>query len=98
MKPSDIAIRSFLRSAAIATAAVPAAGLLGTEAAVAAPATPDIAKPAGPIDEDRWQRCLTVARMLTLVGPKNEDLKLTYLRTLIENGLPKPTTLKKILI
>src|SRR5438876_3552292 len=44
-------------------------------------------------DLDRWQTCLTVARMLMLVGPKNEDLKLSYLKILIENGLPKPTSM-----
>ncbi|MGH3601971.1 MAG: FAD-dependent oxidoreductase [Pseudonocardiaceae bacterium] len=39
-----------------------------------------------------------LARKLLLVGPNGEDLKLQYLRVLIDQGLPKTTTPKKILI
>ncbi|MEU0839563.1 FAD-dependent oxidoreductase [Streptomyces sp. NPDC005962] len=48
----------------------------------------------------RWQTCLRLARELLLVGPDNDDLKLGYLRTLIDTGglgaTPHPR--KKILI
>lgn len=39
-----------------------------------------------------------LARELLLVGPHGEDLKLEYLHILIDRGLPKTTTLKKILV
>ncbi|TDC23976.1 NAD(P)/FAD-dependent oxidoreductase [Streptomyces sp. 8K308] len=48
----------------------------------------------------RWQTCLRLARELLLVGPDDEDLKLSYLRTLIDTGRLGPThhPRKKILI
>lgn len=39
-----------------------------------------------------------LARKLLLVGPKGADLKLEYLRILIDQGLPKTTAPKKILV
>ena len=39
-----------------------------------------------------------LARELLLVGPDNADLKLEYLRILIDHGLPRTTAPKKILI
>lgn len=39
-----------------------------------------------------------LARMMLLVGDQGEDLKLQYLRTLIDNGLPKATNPKKVVI
>ncbi|HET6504374.1 MAG TPA: FAD-dependent oxidoreductase [Amycolatopsis sp.] len=39
-----------------------------------------------------------LARELLLVGPRDEDLKLTYLRTMIDDGLPKTSAPKRIVI
>jgi monoamine oxidase len=39
-----------------------------------------------------------LSRKLLLVGPNGEDLKLQYLRILIDTGLPKTTSPKKILV
>ena len=49
-------------------------------------------------DDSRWQTCLQLARDLLLVGPNGEDLKLQYLKALIDSGLPKTTKPKKVLI
>jgi monoamine oxidase len=48
----------------------------------------------------RWQTCQQLARELLLVGPApaNEDLKLRYLRVLIETGLTPPASRKRVLI
>lgn len=94
MKIFDIARRTFL-GGAVAVAATPAIDLLDAATVKASPA---VAVPSGPVDQERWQACLTVARRLMLVGPNREDLKLTYLKILIENGLPQPTVRKKVLI
>jgi monoamine oxidase len=95
--------RSFLASA-LASGAAAAPLLTGTENAAA---TALAGKPsAAPVpwsrdekrDEARWQTCLGLARQLLLVGEKNEDLKLTYLRTLIDEGLPRTTAPKRVLV
>jgi monoamine oxidase len=102
MTTPDMPRRSFLRGAVTAAAAAPAIGLFSTTEANAAPATDTTPMMAveqdAPINQDRWQACLTVARRLVLVGPKNEDLKLSYLKILIEKGLPRTTARKKIVI
>jgi len=41
---------------------------------------------------------VNLARGLLLVGPDGKDLKLTYLRTLIDDGLPAPATRKRVLV
>ncbi|NUR31026.1 MAG: NAD(P)-binding protein, partial [Catenulispora sp.] len=96
--------RSFL-AGALASGAVAAPLLAGAENASAVTAL--TGKPsAAPVpwsrdekrDEARWQTCLGLARQLLLVGTKNEDLKLTYLRTLIDHGLPRTTAPKRVLV
>ncbi|MBV8591334.1 MAG: FAD-dependent oxidoreductase [Acetobacteraceae bacterium] len=51
-----------------------------------------------PRDAERWRACQALASMLMLVGPNGEDLKLKYLRTLIDDGLPRTTRPKNVLI
>ncbi|MBS2535458.1 FAD-dependent oxidoreductase [Catenulispora sp. NF23] len=101
--PSLGSRRSFLASALAAGAAAPLLSGAPAAAATAAPTTvpaqPRTGLPtAGARDEARWQTCLGVARQLLLVGPKDEDLKLAYLRTLIDEGLPKTTRPKNVLV
>uniref|UniRef100_UPI001BDBFF81 flavin monoamine oxidase family protein n=1 Tax=Sphaerisporangium fuscum TaxID=2835868 RepID=UPI001BDBFF81 len=68
-------------------------------AAPAVPATAAPARPAGaPHDAGRWNTCVRVARDLLLVGEDDADLKLEYLRVLIDNGLPKARSPKRVLI
>ncbi|MFD0637953.1 FAD-dependent oxidoreductase [Catenulispora yoronensis] len=90
---------------ALASGAAAAPLLTGTDTAAAVTAL--AGKPsAAPLpwsrdevrDEARWQTCVGLARQLLLVGTKNEDLKLTYLRTLIDDGLPKTTAPKRVLV
>lgn len=52
----------------------------------------------GPYEGERWNTCLDVARDLLLVGKDGTDLKLKYLEVLIDKGLPKARTPKKVLI
>jgi monoamine oxidase len=49
-------------------------------------------------DQDRWEACLAAARDILLVGPDGEDLKLRYLKVLIDDGLPAAKHPKKVLI
>lgn len=84
--------RSFLTAAGL-VAAAPAALSTGTAAAAPAPVPSRTGR-----EEDRWQRCLRLARELLLVGPDDEDLKLRYLKILIDDGLPKTTNPKKVLV
>ncbi|MFL4908322.1 flavin monoamine oxidase family protein [Streptomyces sp. MMS24-I2-30] len=51
-------------------------------------------------DRARWQTCVKLARELLLVGSDGEDLKLSYLHTLIDTGHLGPTRhpRKKILV
>lgn len=51
-----------------------------------------------PAPPKRSEICEKVARNLLLVGDNDEDLKLSYLRVLIDEGLPKTREPKKILI
>ena len=98
--------RSFL-AGALASGAAAAPLLAGTENAAAAPSVaPSAAPSAAPLpwgrderlDAARWQTCLGLARQLLLVGTQNEDLKLTYLRTLIDHGLPRTAAPKRVLV
>ncbi|MCT2586908.1 flavin monoamine oxidase family protein [Actinophytocola gossypii] len=49
-------------------------------------------------DDERWRTCQRLARELLLVGPDGEDLKLQYLKILIDNGLPKTSRPKDVLV
>lgn len=84
-----ISRRRFITATGLSVAAPLTGWLLGSE--------PTIAKDAVP-DQARWQKCLRIARDLLMVGPNGEDLKLEYLKILIEYGLPKTTNPKKVLI
>ncbi|WP_228771304.1 FAD-dependent oxidoreductase [Actinokineospora iranica] len=79
-----------------------AAGLVAATPVVTQLALPTTASAMAPVkprsDEDRWQRCVALARDLLLIGPGNEDLKLEYLRVLIDEGLPKTTHPKRVLV
>lgn len=55
------------------------------------------ASPTG-LDPERWETCVALARDLLLVGPDGTDLKLEYLRVLIDDGLPKTTSPRKVLV
>src|SRR5437763_169581 len=98
MKTPHIARRFFLcGAAAVATAVTPAKDWL--DVATGSTATVEaFPAPSGPVDQERWQASLTVARRLMMVGPNGEDLKLAYLKILIKDGLPRPTARKKVLI
>ncbi|GAA1981704.1 FAD-dependent oxidoreductase [Catenulispora subtropica] len=90
----------------LASGAAAAPLLTGAENAAAAATALTGKPPAAPLpgsreearDEARWQTCLGLARQLLLVGNENEDLKLTYLRTLIDHGLPRTTAPKRVLV
>jgi len=49
-------------------------------------------------DLTRWDTALKVARDLLLVGPDGEDLKLEYLKILIDDGLPPAENPRKVLV
>ncbi|MCT9935028.1 FAD-dependent oxidoreductase [Planotetraspora sp. A-T 1434] len=51
-----------------------------------------------PYGGERWQTCLRVARDLLLVEEDGTDLKHRYLQILIDKGLPKARTPKRVLI
>ncbi|MET8141146.1 FAD-dependent oxidoreductase [Sphaerisporangium sp. NPDC005288] len=68
-------------------------------APAAASATPVLpAAPARGPAAPSWRTCLDVARDLLLVGEDGSDLKLSYLRVLIDTGLPRARRPKKVLI
>ncbi len=89
--------RSFVaRGGALAAAPALAAGLANpAEAAPATRTAPEPAPLTGRPDTERWRVCQQMARALLLVGPNGEDLKLTYLRTLIDDGLPRTSGPRK---
>ncbi|MBB5909461.1 flavin monoamine oxidase family protein [Actinoalloteichus hymeniacidonis] len=82
---------------------VPALGAMTGLGAQASPASVPAsvgalrAQPPGN-DPERWARCLQVARDLLVVGPDNEDLKIEYLKVLIDDGLPRTSNPKNVLI
>lgn len=82
--------RSFFTAAGAVAAAPVLGSALAPGRAVAAPA---------PVrDEARWQVCQRLARELLLVGPGGEDLRLRYLKPLIDDGLPRTRNPKRVLI
>ncbi|MFY9821854.1 MAG: NAD(P)-binding protein [Thermoanaerobaculia bacterium] len=50
------------------------------------------------IDPERWELSKKLARMLLMVGPKNEDLTKKYLGILIDYGLPSTSRPQHVLI
>ncbi len=82
----DVGRRGFLQTA-VALAAGTAAATAGLESSSAARA-----------DSRTLQTSEDLARKLLLVGDNGEDLKLAYLRILIDHGLPRTTRPKKVLI
>ncbi|MDC0716809.1 flavin monoamine oxidase family protein [Nannocystis bainbridge] len=50
------------------------------------------------LDGDRWHKAKQIARDLLLIGPDGQDLKLEYLKILIDDGLPPTNAPKKVLI
>ncbi|MER6565117.1 FAD-dependent oxidoreductase [Streptomyces sp. NPDC001093] len=83
--------RGFLGAAA-AVAAGTAAVAVPTPARAFAPGAD--AAPAAVVSDTSYD----LARMMLLVGQRGEDLKLEYLRVLIDHGLPRPARPRRILI
>jgi monoamine oxidase len=75
-------------------------GMPATAGTSSAPATAVLARAgATPVqDRARWEACLRAARAILLVGPGGEDLKLQYLRVLIDDGLPRTDRPRRVLI
>jgi monoamine oxidase len=86
-RPSVLGRRGFLGAAAIAATTV----ATGTGPARAMGLLPAAGESVTDASHD-------LARQLLLVGDQDADLKLQYLRILIDHGLPKTTAPKKILI
>ncbi|GGK89351.1 amine oxidase [Sphaerisporangium melleum] len=88
--------RGFARLAGLGAAG----SLVGAAAAPArAAAAPlPLAAPSPAAAAPSWDTCLSVARDLLLVGEDGSDLKLKYLRVLIDQGLPRTRTPKKVLV
>ena len=61
------------------------------------PSLPDMTIPEG-YDEARWQVCLGLARDLLLIDDDGADLTDRYRRVLIDEGLPRTTSPRRILI
>src|SRR2546427_12242485 len=104
--------RSFLKALGL-VAAVPAfgrrltggtapastapAGAAGLASLPAVPAARTVSQ--APVqDSARWEACLSAARAMLLVGPGGEDLKLQYLKILIDDGPPKTSGPRDVLI
>src|SRR6185295_897313 len=49
-------------------------------------------------DTNRWEKCRRLARMLLMVGPKNEDLVKKYLGVLIDGNLPRTERPQHVLV
>src|SRR3989440_4852594 len=106
-QPGQIGRRRF-RSALGAVAAVPA--LRGRLSNRSVPAVPVArARSVAPtsshdpvsapvLDQARWEACLRAAKDILLVGPHGEDLKLQYLKVLIDDGLPRTKRPRRVLI
>ncbi|MEA2534423.1 MAG: monoamine oxidase, partial [Actinomycetota bacterium] len=104
----NVGRRSFLKALGL-FAAVPALGRrLTARAAPAGAAGQAVSLPAVPtarlagqapvLDPARWEACLSAARAMLLVGSGGEDLKLQYLKVLIDDGLPKTRRPRDVLI
>ncbi|WP_371477608.1 flavin monoamine oxidase family protein [Kitasatospora sp. NBC_00315] len=89
--PSALGRRSFLGSAAAAAAVAGTVGLTGSRAAGA----PHPAPSGSGIDPEVSR---DLARKMLLVGDDGEDLKLAYLRILIDGRLPARAPRKKVLV
>ncbi|WP_204053887.1 NAD(P)/FAD-dependent oxidoreductase [Microbispora rosea] len=81
--------RGFARLAGLGAVGSVIGPALGTAPASAARA---------PYTGERWQTCLRVARDHLLVDKDGNDLKHRYLQVLIDKGLPKARTPKRVLI
>lgn len=96
---TPVSRRDFLKAAGIVAVAPTFGGVLAATRSRSAtglhPAAP--ARVPGR-DASRWEACLTAARDLLLVGPGGEDLKLDYLRVLIDDGLPRTQRPMRVLI
>ncbi|MEO3807738.1 FAD-dependent oxidoreductase [Sphaerisporangium sp. B11E5] len=90
--------RGFARLAGLGAAGTLAAGVAAPPArALAGPALP--AAPAlAPHGPAHWRTCLDVARDLLLVDRDGTDLKLRYLEVLIDRGLPRTRSPKRVLV
>jgi monoamine oxidase len=75
-----------------------AAALAASSAAACQAAGPGVSGTASGTTASASDTGHDLARELLLVGPKGEDVKPEYLRILIDRGLPKTTTPKRILI
>lgn len=98
---SNVGRRAFVVGAGALAAAAPAAASLVAAVPAAAGSTTAAAArhlAVQPIDEEKWQTCVALARDLLLVGPGGEDLKLQYLKILIEDGLPQTASPKDVVI
>ncbi|MEV6986624.1 NAD(P)/FAD-dependent oxidoreductase [Sphaerisporangium sp. NPDC051017] len=73
------------------------AGVAGAATAVPASAAP-LTAPSRGAAAPSWDTCVDVARDLLLVDEHDADLKLRYLRVLIDHGLPKARSPKKVLV
>ena len=80
-----------------------ASGLLALASLTGGRILPAVAQPSAGAEThsrhpERWRACQEVANLLMMVGPNGEDLKLAYLRTLIDNGLPRASQPRNVLI
>jgi monoamine oxidase len=91
---ADIGRRGFVTMAGLGAAAT----AIGAARPAHAAAVRSGLAVAPTVDQTRWKICTDVARELLLVGPSGEDVKLQYLKVLIDEGLPKTTKPKKVLI
>jgi monoamine oxidase len=74
------------------------AAALAVGGAVAGSGTARALKLAPAADASVTDTSRSLARALVLIGDRNEDLKLEYLKVLIDRGLPRTTAPKKILV
>jgi monoamine oxidase len=97
---TPVSRRAFLRTAGMAAVAPAFGGVLATTrpwGTTSSRGAATLARAPGR-DAVRWQACLRAARDLLLVGPGGQDLKLDYLRVLIDDGLPITRRPLRILI
>ncbi|GAB2609957.1 FAD-dependent oxidoreductase [Streptomyces capparidis] len=78
-----------------ATALTATGALLPAGRSAAAPVAPQVNLAAGARAADNSRE---LAREICMVGDKDQDLTLEYLRVLIDEGLPKTTSPKKVLV
>ncbi|MFI6507429.1 FAD-dependent oxidoreductase [Streptosporangium sp. NPDC050855] len=92
--------RGFARLAGLgAVGAVGSAVGSGTAARAGVPLADPVRAPGpGPRRARSWDTCVSVARDLLLVGEDGSDLKLRYLKVLIDDGLPRTRSPKRVLV